>query len=103
MNLIALDLVKCGVVTADKEAVRHFEADDRGKRRTDFGEFRKLTDALHNLFNRIDCRLLATELIGDIRFYLLHILKGIGSEIDFSHCLPPEVLRPPRYQCILFL
>ena len=29
--------------------------------------------------------------------------QGIGREIDFSHCLPPEALRPPRYQCILFL
>ena len=43
MNLVALDLVKCGVVAADKEAVRHFKADDRGKRRTDFGKTARLT------------------------------------------------------------
>ena len=103
MNLVALDFVKCGVVSADKEAVRYFKADDRGKRRTDFGEIRELMDALHNLFNCIDCRLLATELIGDVRFDLFHILEGIGRKIDFSHCLPQEVLRPPRYQYILFL
>ena len=34
---------KCSVVAADKEAVRHFKADDRGKRRTDFGKTARLT------------------------------------------------------------
>ena len=36
--LVALYLIKCGVVTADKETVGHFKADNRGKRRTDFRE-----------------------------------------------------------------
>ena len=65
MNLVALNFIESGVVTADKEAVRHFKADDRRKRRTNFGENRKLTDAFHNLINRVDCRLLAAQLVGN--------------------------------------
>lgn len=103
VNLVALKLIKCGVVTTYKETVRHFKIDNRGKRRTDFGEIRKLTDALHNLLNRVDCRLLTAQLVSDVRFDLLQIFKGIGCKIDFSHCLSPEVLRPPKYQYILFL
>jgi hypothetical protein len=38
-----------------------------------FGKIRDLTDVFHNLFNRVDCRLLAAQLVGDIRFDLLHI------------------------------
>jgi hypothetical protein len=31
MNLVSFDFVKCGIVTADKKAVWHFKADNRGK------------------------------------------------------------------------